>query len=364
MKENKDKEFNLVQEALYGKLPFGKFCKKYNISREKLNELLCKYEYYFVLDSSTQKRSGIIKMHDAAIEFIKLGGYKNTTITTIAKRFGLEHTRLKKYLQKYYKNLQIEKPQYFDEHVFDVIDTEEKAYWLGFLFADGTISSSPLNNKVKTEYKIELSLSSKDLSHLEKFAKFLKYQKEIYCDNRRCRIFLNSKNMWESLNAVGCIPQKTLLLQFPNISKKLIKHFIRGYFDGDGCLTWSNRRHTIPHIEVISTENFLLRILEFLKLEASIRVNSKDYKNDITKKFSLYSHKAFVACYKLYENSNIYLQRKFDIYKEYCRLYWELYKLLQTKNGELWDENTVQSLKDKRFKPVQSVEIEPSIIEE
>ena len=44
---------------------------------------------------------------------------------------------------------------------FDKINTEEKAYWLGFLYADGSISSK--------EDKIELGLAEKDLHHIEKF---------------------------------------------------------------------------------------------------------------------------------------------------------------------------------------------------
>lgn len=355
-----ENNIEFLNECLKGKLPFLKFCKKNNITKEELVQILVDNEYFYVLESN--KRSGIIKMHDAALEFINIG-CENTTFTTIAKKHGLEHTRFRRYLEKYYPQVKLKKDFYFDESVFDVIDTEEKAYWLGFMYADGTISSSPENPKVKTEFKIELSLASKDLSHLEKFASFLKYKKEIYCNDKRCRIFLNSERMWKSLYKHGCIPQKTLKLQFPVLNQSLIKHFIRGYFDGDGTLTWSNKEHTYPEVGVISTENFLLEILKFLKLEASIRINSNDFENNITKKFQLYSHKAFVACYKLYENSNIYLQRKYNIYKEYCRLYWELYRQLQTENGELWDENTVQSLKNKRFKPVQSVETEPNTLE-
>ena len=262
-------------------------------------------EYFYALESN--KRSGIVKMHDAAIEFINIG-CENTTFTTIAKKYGLEHTRFRKYLEKYYPQIKLKKDLYFDESVFDVIDTEEKAYWLGFMCADGTISSSPENPEVKTEFKIELSLASKDLSHLEKFAAFIKYRKAIYCDNKRCRIFLNSERMWKSLYKHGCIPQKTLKLQFPVLDQPLIRHFIRGYWDGDGCLTWCNKEHTYPEISVISTEDVLLNILSFLKLESKIFINPSTYEfNPLTKKFHMYSHKAFIACYKLYENSNIYL---------------------------------------------------------
>ena len=115
--------------------------------------------------------------------------------------------------------------------------------------------------------------------------------------------------MVKDLSEKGITPRKSLTLSFDfnSIPREMIRHFIRGYWDGDGTLTWGNKEHTYPEIGVISTEDFLLGILKFLKLEASIRINSNNFGNSITKKFQLYSHKAFIACYKLYENSNIYL---------------------------------------------------------
>ncbi|MGM9535052.1 MAG: hypothetical protein ACI3VR_07355, partial [Intestinibacter sp.] len=61
----------------------------------------------------------------------------------------------------------------FNEHIFDVIDTEEKAYWLGFIFADGYIGSTPLEPNKKSVYNFELSLKLEDTSHLEKFKSFI-----------------------------------------------------------------------------------------------------------------------------------------------------------------------------------------------
>lgn len=129
--------------------------------------------------------------------------------------------------QKYAKN----------KHVFDCIDTEEKAYWLGFLYADGNVS--------KTN-RIRLSLAEQDYSTLEKFSNFIYSKNRIkhYVQrkylHRQNLIYVDvgSKYMSEKLTNLGCTPNKTFLLTFPDwIDKNLINHFIRGYFDGDGCLS-------------------------------------------------------------------------------------------------------------------------------
>lgn len=96
-----------------------------------------------------------------------------------------------------------------DENIFDNINTEEKAYWLGFIFADGYISSK--------SFHFELSLSLKDKDHLQKFSDFCKYTKSIKTDSYRCRFCLRNKHLWNTLNNYGCVPQKSLILKFPNI---------------------------------------------------------------------------------------------------------------------------------------------------
>ena len=62
----------------------------------------------------------------------------------------------------------------FNIHFFDIIDTEEKAYWLGFLFADGAVT------QYKHSYDIELSLQIGDKEHVEKFAKYLYKDSTVY----------------------------------------------------------------------------------------------------------------------------------------------------------------------------------------
>jgi intein/homing endonuclease len=73
---------------------------------------------------------------------------------------------------------------------------------------------------------------------------------------------ISNKYFWNTLNNLGCIPKKSLRLEFPNEnifkSKDLIRHFIRGYFDGDGCFTRHIYYRTVtPAISILGTPNFL-----------------------------------------------------------------------------------------------------------
>lgn len=262
----------------------------------------------------------------------------------------------------------------FDETIFDNIDTEEKAYWLGFIFADGYISSAPVNSDKKARYCFELSLKGSDVEHLRKFAKFVKHESvetvvrinDVHCGNvicQRCRICLINKHLWETLNKLGCVPNKSLILEFPDLkifkSSDLIKHFIRGYWDGDGCLTWANVEHTRPHMSLLGTYKFLQQLCMQLPQHKiyAMQNHSKEYRN--TYQFSVNGKTALNLSKYLYENSTISLDRKYQKYLQYCRLYEESYKKSGINIGEDCDVNPEISLVFKETEPSYSVETEP-----
>ena len=206
----------------------------------------------------------------------------------------------------------------FNTSYFDSIDTEEKAYWLGFLFADGAIG------KYKTSYNIELSLCIDDKSHVERFAKSIgKMYTAVSKYRTRCSI--GSKHMYEILSSYGCTQRKSLTLTFPKESifknKELIRHFIRGYVEGDGCLTYSDKQHTKPYISILGTSSFLNGIQNYYKSNKKLQNNSKN--QEITKVLSYSGKSAYIFAKFLYDDCSIYLDRKYKRYKEYCRLYEE-----------------------------------------
>lgn len=289
-------------------------CRICKVKKEDLFALLQKNKYY--LASNGKKRISVLNYHDAAEELNFEKNLRKVTYTEFSDKYHIQATSFVEYCKKYYPET-----NKFDDTVFDCIDTEEKAYWLGFLFADGYISSDPLSNKKYPRYTIECSLQLDDLEHLEKMKCFFKKRNALIIDNHRCRLEFGSKHLWQTLNSYGCTPNKSLTLRFPseNVFKSndLIRHFIRGYWDGDGCLTY--KRAGYPSISCISTESFLNQVQSYFNTNKSLYNNSKT--NDITKVLKYNGQEAFNIIKFLYKDSKIYLTRKYNKYLEYCRLY-------------------------------------------
>jgi hypothetical protein len=138
------------------------------------------------------------------------------------------------------------------EDVFETIDTEEKAYWLGFLYADGCVMN------VGRRGRVILYLSEKDISRLKAFSHCLESTYPIRTDAKRkaCGISLASDKMRDDLIRWGCIPRKSLHLSFPALPFHLCPHFIRGYYDGDGSAFVSKCGKT-PNISLLGNIEFL-----------------------------------------------------------------------------------------------------------
>jgi hypothetical protein len=168
----------------------------------------------------------------------------NSGVSTpkIAKQFGCSDQSVINVLKR--NNIPVGKKYSYRkyllrEDMFDVIDTEEKAYWLGFIYADGCI------NKEMTT--LSIGLSAVDAEHLEKFRDIISPGKPVYRDTRmaewkgkkklayKATLSIWSRNISLSLHDVGVSkerqePEKL----FAAIPDRLFCHWLRGYFDGDG----------------------------------------------------------------------------------------------------------------------------------
>lgn len=134
----------------------------------------------------------------------------------------------------------------YNKDYFNEIDTAEKAYWLGFLYADGCITRFYKGEKLKS-MSLELTLKDEDCGHLIKFNNALEgnvpIQHRIIAEKYKAdRIVINSTKMCRDLIKLGCTPTKSLTLEFPNndiVPSIFINDFIRGYFDGDGGVSYT-----------------------------------------------------------------------------------------------------------------------------
>lgn len=216
-----------------------------------------------------------------------------------------------------------------NSHIFDYIDTEEKAYWLGFLMADG------YNHESKS--CVSLRLQSGDREILEKYRDFLETDVPIYTFTRvtgvskvarsYCEVNICSPYFSEQLSRLGCVQGKTYTLKFPNVDSSLHRHFIRGFFDGDGCLSIRDRKdrrirgNSMSYTFTITgKEDVLLKIQEILVENTGISRTSLKDRTDIFVKTLQYGGRLVVTKIMdyLYKDSNIYLKRKHDLYIHYC----------------------------------------------
>ncbi len=221
----------------------------------------------------------------------------------------------------------------YNDKYFECIDSDEKAYWLGFLYADGSIHELYRNNKIKAMV-LEFALAEKDQQHVQLFVDCI--GSNVPLDKRYTvikdktyysyRARINNTKICRDLISLGCIPRKSLVLKFPTKEQLngFESSFIRGYFDGDGCIHYSERdyidkrndkkyRQKSLIVSIVGTNDFLFSLSEFLlPLGINFKMARKSNtgkakeirltrKNEIKKLFDF-----------MYKNETVKLDRKYN----------------------------------------------------
>lgn len=261
-----------------------------------------------------EKIISLYKDGNDTYQIAELYNCSQTFIMNCLKRHNIARRTTKQYTTLYIPN----------EKFFDIIDSEEKAYFLGLMYADG-------NNYIKEPHSYEMSikLQERDKIILEKFRDLISPQSvlKLVVDkrtgNNHYLFKINSKTICDQLFDLGCVNAKSLILTFPKfLDKKLHNHFIRGYSDGDGSI-YSRKPTKSGYInytwKITSTKQFCDSVSEILQQKLNCNSHkttpSKDNENQITTSLSVGGNLQVMKILDwLYDGSTICLPRKYDRY--------------------------------------------------
>jgi hypothetical protein len=207
-----------------------------------------------------------------------------------------------------------------DSSILLSIDNEYKAYFLGLLYADGSLS--------KTGFSINLILE--DSYILETLSKNLFYDKPLYTIKPRLmkngnlskpqkQLAICNKKIKESVTSLGVIRNKSLILDFPSdeqLPPIFLNHFIRGYFDGDGTIHNGKTKYkkTAYKCSFVGSHLFIKKLKDILEknnIVFTVEICGKVSKLNSTNKLEISKIYNF-----LYKNSNIHLHRKYKKFVE------------------------------------------------
>lgn len=149
----------------------------------------------------------------------------------------------------------------YNENYFESIDSERKAYILGFFYADGYNSDRQISFTQRDEDVDILEKIRSEIGNENQIVKVLHPLNNKLIDT----LTYSSKKMCEDLTKLGAFRNKSLTLKFPDfLDSKLMSHFIRGYFDGDGCV-WNGKRKKMTVKDSTRESGFRERIIHNVK---------------------------------------------------------------------------------------------------
>lgn len=300
--------------------------EKYKMKWDTLQGTANKYGFRRKLPSTNSSyklsisKADIIKKYLNGLscpEIAKECGCNPSYINAVIKKSGTERRKAGEVNRKYKIN----------ESYFNEIDNEEKAYFLGFLFSDGD------NNTRK--HVVRLRLQEKDLDILERLNSLIENESPVRVIPYREKstafkngqdvacLIINSRRVSDRLNEIGFTPKKSFTINYPAIPRELDRHFIRGYFDGNGSFGITNSKcngytQIRFYLDIDGSDNILsvMQVILVQEMDLSITKRSVRAENTDGKVVTLrYSgEQALKIMDWIYKDSSIKMDRKYQKY--------------------------------------------------
>lgn len=204
-----------------------------------------------------------------------------------------------------------------NEKFFDTW-SEQMAYTFGFICSDGNIQKDR-NKEVLWFANYDKDIIEQMLNVMESESNIYSYG--VYVDKTVHRARITSEYMINRLKELGITQRKSLTLKFPAVPQEFLKHFIRGYFDGNGGFYTKNKSGNITVSEIYcGSKDFVDGLVSAMM---SLGLSPKVYFRERRGKGKGYGNVYGVRCYArdtrklydlMYDEATIYMKRKKDKY--------------------------------------------------
>jgi hypothetical protein len=237
-----------------------------------------------------------------------LYGVSGTAIGGLLKRRGVELRTLSEAARKLPCN-----HSYFREPL-----DEERAYWIGFILADGAVNDKSYG---VAEY-VAVALAGKDIGHIEKLKTSLQSGHKITPITKPdghtgARLAISSPEMVSDLRRYGVVPNKSADHNFSDlIPVDLLRHYFRGYFDGNGSI--SRNTASLWTITMVASERFLSKFAEWLNQQLGGHTPEIKFYDGIHRIAWSGTHRCKEILDLLYAGATISLDRKQTLYDKIC----------------------------------------------
>ncbi len=315
--EIQKEEYQKIVDLHYNVMSCNKIAQLYNVANHVIRYIIkVRMGQKIRPISETCKNSKnyieMGRLYSSGLSTVEIGKLLNASYTTV-------NTAVKAQGLKIRTNSENNRIYTLNENYFENIDSSDKAYFLGLLYADGSVSQFK-NSCILSLTEIKPTIFEVFKRYLEcdkpLYLKGSKLQKDGYVSKPYYSLEINSEKLSQDLINQGCHPNKTIILDFPNekmVPKKLLWHFLRGFFDGDGCIGLYGRN---IRLNITGTKSMLYSIKNFL-IEFDIFCNVGKYKNKNAYQLQANNKNALKFFRLIYEDCNeLKLERKYKKYQE------------------------------------------------
>jgi transposase-like protein len=308
----KEQKIDIIRSYTSREYSYREIAKNYGVNRDVIREFLRNNNVEAILRKPLTEQEKI-----KVIELYKTGKYN---FRSLARQVNKCESTIDKFLKKNgFKAILHGKPRLYpiNEDFFDDINTQEKAYIVGLLYADGCNSKN---------YRVSIALQERDKEILERIRDLISPSRPLNYCLRGKPIYKNAQNVYnfnisnkhisKRLSELGMTQAKTFTITFPYwINENLIRHFLRGVIDGDGYISKNLKN---PKISFISTLSFCISAKEIFSNILSVKsyiYTHKNCRNTNIRYLEICGRDRVIKFLDwIYQDSTIHLQRKYECY--------------------------------------------------